>query len=244
MNAILVDDEPLARQEMQALIKEVSNIEILGAFSNARAALDFLSTNEIDLIFLDIEMPMVSGIEFARLLPTPTLVIFTTAYPQYALKSYELDAIDYLLKPVDKFRLDKAIKKAEAYKKLLLNHPEQNTLEGNTADFLLIKSDRRFHRIKYKDIRFIEGLKDYVVIHMANQKLITAMNLKTFHQKIPQDLFIRVSKSYIVNKNVIESFDHHNIYLNGNELPLGEFYKKDFFHLFSGGIISVDKDVS
>lgn len=244
MNCIIVDDEPLARQEMQALIKEVSNIEILGEFSNARAALDFLSTNDTDLIFLDIEMPMVSGIEFARLLPAPTLVIFTTAYPQYALKSYELDAIDYLLKPVETFRLDKAIKKAEVYKSLLSNHPEQNTLEGNTADFLLIKSDRRFHKIKYNEIRFIEGLKDYVVIHMANQKLITAMNLKTFHQKLPQDLFIRVSKSYIVNKNCIESFDHHTIYLNGNDLPLGEFYKKEFFSLFSGGTISADREIS
>lgn len=233
MNCIIVDDEPLARQEMQALIKEVSNIEILGEFSNARTALDFLNTNDTDLIFLDIEMPMVSGIEFARLLPAPTLVIFTTAYPQYALKSYELDAIDYLLKPVDTVRLDKAIKKAEIYKNLLLNHPEQNTLEGNTADFLLIKSDRRFHRVKYNDIRFVEGLKDYVVIHMASQKLITAMNLKTFHQKLPQDLFIRVSKSYIVNKTCVESFDHHTIYLHGNELPLGEFYKKEFFSLFT-----------
>ncbi|ETZ21933.1 LytTR family DNA-binding domain-containing protein [Pedobacter sp. V48] len=113
-----------------------------------------------------------------------------------------------------------------------------NTFEGNTADFLLIKSDRRFHRIKFDNIRFVEGLKDYVVIHLGDQKLITVMNLKTFHQKIPHDIFLRVSKSYVVNRNYIESFDHHTIYLGTNELPIGEVYKKDFFTIYSGGSIS------
>jgi DNA-binding LytR/AlgR family response regulator len=238
MNCIIVDDEPLARAEMEALINEVSSAKILGSFSNAWTALDFLKSNKVDLIFLDIEMPMVTGLDFATQLSGSMLVIFTTAYPQYALKSYELDAIDYLLKPIDKGRLDKAIKKAETYQSLLSGNPEKNTLEGNTADFLLIKSDRRFHRIKFEDIRFIEGLKDYVVIHLAGQKLITALNLKTFHQKIPQDIFLRVSKSYVVNKNYIDSFDHHTIYLGTNELPIGEVYKKDFFTIYSGGSIS------
>lgn len=217
MNCIIVDDEPLARAEMEALINEVSSIEILGSFSNALTALDFLKSNQVDLVFLDIEMPMVTGLDFAAQLPGATLIIFTTAYAQYALKSYEFDAIDYLLKPVDKHRLDKAIKKAEAYQKLLSDSPERNTIE---------------------DIRFIEGLKDYVVIHLAGQKLITAMNLKTFHQKIPQDVFLRVSKSYVVNKNYIESFDHHTIYIGGSEIPLGEVYKKEFFTIYSGGSIS------
>jgi len=240
MTCIIVDDEPLARAEMKALIMEVSNTEISAEFSNARTALIFLNANTVDLIFLDIEMPMVTGIEFAAQLPASTLIIFTTAYPQYALKSYELDAIDYLLKPIDNVRLEKAIKKAEAYKNLLSENTVKNTMEGNTKDFMLIKSDRRFHRIRFDEIRFIEGLKDYVVIHTASQKLITAMNLKTIHQKIPQDLFLRVSKSYVVNKNFIESFDHHTIYLNGNELPLGEVYKKDFFSMYSHGLISPD----
>ncbi len=238
MNCIIIDDEPLARTEMRALIQEVSTLEILGEFSNARAALNFLSSNVVDLIFLDIEMPMVSGIEFATQLPGSILIIFTTAYPQYALKSYELDAIDYLLKPIDKLRLAKAINKAEAYKNMLSNDTEKNTIEGNTKDFLLIKSNRRFHKIKFEDIEFIEGLKDYVVIHMANQKLITAMNLKTFHQKTPQEMFLRISKSYVVNKNFIESYDHNTVYLSGNELPLGEFYKNDFITVYSQGSIS------
>jgi DNA-binding LytR/AlgR family response regulator len=240
MNCIIIDDEPLAREEMQALIKEVSKIEILGKFSNAPTALDFLKENEVDLIFLDIEMPMVTGLEFAAQLPNKTLTIFTTAYPQYALKSYELDAIDYLLKPIAKERLEKAINKAETYKGLLSDDTAKGTIEAGTSDFLLIKSERRFYRINFTDIRYIEGLKDYVVIYTSNQKLITAMNLKTIHQKMPQDIFLRVSKSYVVNINYIESFDHHSIYIGGYEISLGEVYRKDFFTIYSGGTLNSD----
>src|SRR5689334_8216516 len=173
MTCIIVDDEPLAREEMQSLIEEVSELEIIGKFSNAVTALEFLKTTTADLIFLDIEMPLVTGLEFAEQLPRQSLIIFTTAYSKYALKSYELDALDYLLKPVDKKRLEKAINKAIAYNKLLSAETVKNTIEGNADEFLLIKADRRYYRINNKDIRFIEGLKDYVVIHTRNQKLIT-----------------------------------------------------------------------
>jgi len=240
MNCIIVDDEPLARSEMKALILEISALEVLGSFSNPRAASDFLANNPVDVVFLDIEMPMLNGIEFAAEVPTSTMLIFTTAYPQYALKSYELEAIDYLLKPIEITRLDKAIKKAEAYQQLLTASPQHNTVEGNTEEFMLIKSDRKFHKISFDAIRFVEGLKDYVVIYTADKKLITAMNLKTFHQKLPQELFLRVSKSYIVNKNSIDAFDHHTIYMADQEIPLGEIYKQDFFKAYSKGLISPD----
>lgn len=240
MKCIIVDDEPLARQEMQALINDVSDLEIIGSFSNAPAALKFIKINSVDLIFLDIEMPMVTGLEFAAQLPEDTLVIFTTAYPKYALESYELDAIDYLLKPIDKSRVQKAINKAETYKKLLSAETEKNTIESNTGDFMIIKSERKFFKINFADIKYIEGLKDYVVIYTGNQKLITAMNLKTIHQKIPNSTFLRVSKSYVINLNFIDSFDHHNIYLGENEVPLGEVYKKDFFKIYSGGSLNLE----
>lgn len=238
MNCIIVDDEPLARAEMQSLIHEVSKIDILGSFSNAPAAMEFLKTREIDLIFLDIEMPQVTGLEFAEILPKNTLVIFTTAYSQYALKSYELDAVDYLLKPIEKNRLEKAINKAELYKELLSKDTVKNTVESNTADFLFIKADRRYYKINFSDIKFIEGLKDYVVIHTQTQKLITAMNLKTIHQKIPENIFLRVSKSYVVNIHRIDSFDNHNIYIEDSEIPLGEVYKSAFFIQYSGGSLN------
>lgn len=240
MNCIIVDDEPLARKEMQALISEVSDLEILGTFGNAPSAVKFITDNEVDLIFLDIEMPMTSGLEFAAQLTKETLVIFTTAYPKYALDSYELDAIDYLLKPIDKIRLEKAIAKAKLYKKLLSDETEKITLENNSGEFLVIKSERRFYRIKFADIKYIEGLKDYVVIYTDKQKLITAMNLKNIHQRIPQDVFMRVSKSYVVNLSYINSFDHHNIFLEDVEIPLGDVYKKDFFKFYTGGSLNLD----
>ena len=240
MTCIIVDDEPLARGEMQSLIQEISEVEILGKFPNALQAAEFLKNNDVNLIFLDIEMPSVTGLKFARQIPDQTLVIFTTAYPQYALKSYELDAVDYLLKPIDKFRLEKALNKAMIYQKLLTDDTEKNIIEGSTNDFLLIKSDRKYHKINFKDIMFVEGLKDYVIIHTKNQRLITAMNLKTIHQKLVLDMFLRVSKSYIVNMGYIESFDKHTLYISEFEIPLGEVYKKEFFEIYSGGSLNAD----
>ncbi|MFP8892037.1 MULTISPECIES: LytR/AlgR family response regulator transcription factor [Chryseobacterium] len=240
MNCIIIDDEPLARSEMRSLITEISGIDILGEFSNAPSALEFLKDNEVDLIFLDIEMPMVTGLEFVEMLPKKSLIIFTTAYSQYALKSYELEAVDYLLKPVDPQRLEKAIDKAVLYTELLSKDTVKNTVESNTADFLFIKAERRFYKISFSDIKFIEGLKDYVVIHTKQQKLITAMNLKTIHQKISGETFIRVSKSYVVNMNFIDSFDNHNIYIEDSEIPLGEVYRSEFFTRFAGGLLNSD----
>ncbi|WP_047435819.1 MULTISPECIES: LytR/AlgR family response regulator transcription factor [Chryseobacterium] len=240
MNCIIIDDEPLARSEMRSLVTEISGIDILGEFSNAPSALGFLKDNDVDLIFLDIEMPMVTGLEFAEMLPKKSLIIFTTAYSQYALKSYELEAVDYLLKPIDPQRLEKAIDKAILYTELLSKDTVKNTVESNTADFLFIKAERRFYKISFSDIKFIEGLKDYVVIHTKQQKLITAMNLKTIHQKISGENFIRVSKSYVVNMNYIDSFDNHNIYIEDSEIPLGEVYRSEFFTRFAGGLLNSD----
>jgi len=240
MNCIIVDDEPLAREGMQAMIQEVSNLEIIGTFSNALAAADFLKTQSVDLIFLDIQMPKVTGLEFAEQLPEETLVVFTTAFSQYAVKSYELNAIGYLLKPIDKNRLKKVIEKAITYKQLLSKEVPKNTFEKSTDDFMFIKSERRFYKVLFSEILFIEGLKDYVVIYTATQKLITAMNLKTAHQKIAVTHFLRVSKSYVVNTQFIDSFDHHTLYVGEHEIPLGEVYKKDFLKYFSEGSLSSD----
>ncbi|WP_333577634.1 LytR/AlgR family response regulator transcription factor [Sphingobacterium sp.] len=240
MKCIVVDDEPLAREGIISLSREIPHIDILGEFSNAVSALDFIKNNEVDLVFLDIQMPKVSGLEFAEQIPEQTLVIFTTAYSQYALRSYELEAIDYLLKPIEKERLAKSVDKAMVYKKFL--HPEtlKNTVEGNNKEFILIKADRRFYKIKFHDILFIEGLKDYVVIHTKEKKLITAMNIKTIHQTINLPSFIRVSKSYIVNGNHIDSFDHQTIYLGENEIPIGNVYKKDFYTEYEKQILKAN----
>ncbi|WP_313254486.1 LytTR family DNA-binding domain-containing protein [Empedobacter sp.] len=237
MNCIIIDDEPLAREEMELLIKEVSELEIIGKFSNAMLASKFLETTVPAIIFLDIEMPFVNGLEFAKSIPKNSLIIFTTAYSQYAIDGYELDAIDYLLKPIDKNRLAKAVTKAVFYHHLLFNKVEENTIEENDDNYLFIKADRKQYKISFAEILFIEGLKDYVVLHTKTKKLITAMNLKTIHQKINADHFIRVSKSYIVNTQHINSFDNHTIYMNEFEIPMGETYRSDFMLKYSKGIL-------
>lgn len=236
MNCIIVDDEPLAREELQTMVRELSELEVIGVFSNALSALEFLKANTVDLIFLDIEMPRLNGLDFAAQISGQTLLIFTTAYAQYALKSYELDALDYLLKPIEPGRLEKAILKSLAYKKLLTERVK-NTFEGSNEDFLMIKSERRYHKINFKNIRFIEGLKDYVVIYTQKEKLITAMNLKNIHQKVPASTFLRVSKSYVVNVSFIDSFDNHTIYIDDFEIPIGEVYKHDFFDKYGAGLL-------
>lgn len=240
MNCIIIDDEPLARAEMKALVEEVSDIDIIGVFSNVPTALFFLRERQVDLVFLDIEMPMITGLELAAQLPEHTLIVFSTAYPQYALESYSLEAIDYLLKPIDKERLMKAIKKAALYRNLLSEQTAKNIIEGSTAEFLIIKSERKFHKVSFSEIRYIEGLKDYVVIYTSSQKLITAMNLKTIHSRIPGDIFLRISKSYVVNLNFITAFDHRTVYIGESDIPLGEVYKRDFFMTYSGGTLNLD----
>lgn len=240
MNCIIIDDEPLARDEMQSLVQEVSQLEIAGKFTDAMTALEFLNLHEVDIIFLDIEMPGVTGLEFAERVPRKSLIIFTTAYSQYAIRSYELDAVDYLLKPMEKTRVEKAIDKAIAYKKLLIGNSGAHVIPSPAEDFLFIKADRKYHKIKFVSIRFIEGLKDYVVIYTQNQKLFTAMNLKNMHQRLPSDIFLRVAKSYVVNKDLIDSFDNHTLYLGESEIPLGDAYRKEFIEKYLGGAVTPD----
>src|SRR4051812_40085178 len=179
MTCIVVDDEPLARQGMEMNIASISLLQLLGSFSNALAASDFLRKEKVDLIFLDINMPELSGLDFLKSFRDAPLVIFTTAYPQYALESYELDAIDYLVKPIRIERFLKAVNKAENHLRLLQHESHTNEVEKIADDFVYIKADRKFFKINFKDILYIEGLKDYVIIHTADNKIITSMNVKT-----------------------------------------------------------------
>jgi DNA-binding LytR/AlgR family response regulator len=232
MKCILTDDEPLARAGLQKMLAGISSVELLDSFSNAMDANDFLKDNEVDLMFLDIEMAALNGLEFAKSLITKPLIIFITAYPQYALDSYEIDTIDYLVKPVRMERLLKAINKAENYLKLLQKNTEEPETASVENDYVFIKSDRRFVKIFFKEILYIEGLKDYVVIQTENKKVLTAMNIKTIHAQLPDKNFTRVSKSFIVNTNHIVSVDAHSIYIKEEEIPIGSNFKDEFFEKF------------
>jgi len=238
MNCIIVDDEPLAREGMLLQLQDISEVNVIGCFNGAKKAREFMLHNSVDLIFLDIQMPGINGLEFAESVSEKTLIIFITAYSQYALKSYEVDAIDYLVKPVIKNRLEKSIRKAKAYHELLSNPQEKGTITDSDSDYMLIKSDRKFHKILFKDIIYVEGLKDYVVIYINDSKIITAMNLKTITQHLPETAFIRVSKSYLVNSSYIDSFDNHTIYIKSTEIPIGEVFRKKFLEQYLGKNIS------
>jgi len=235
MNCIIIDDEPLAREGLLLVLQSIPSISIVGSFNSARKANAFMQENPVNLIFLDIQMPDVNGLEFAASLPKETLVIFTTAYSKYALDSYQVDAIDYLVKPVMKDKLERAVSKALVYHGLL-NKP--GTTESIETDFMLIKAERRHHKIFFKDILYIEGLKDYVLIYTEESKIVTAMNLKTIQKHLDANSFARVSKSFLVNINHINSFDRHTIYIKQAEIPIGEMFKKPFLEMYLGKNIS------
>ena len=229
MNCIIVDDEPLGRKAIQLLVKETPTLKLLGSFGDAETAGKFLLENQVDLVFLDIRMAGADGIEFAKTMPDETLVIFTTAYPEYAVDSYELDAIDYLLKPVELARFQKAVEKACDYLLLLSEKPQKNQLESVTQNHIFVKADRRFYRVLFENILFIEGLKDYIIIQTNERKIITKTTLKAIQEQLPPDIFQRVNKSYIVNLNRIESFDTYDIFIGKHEIGIGNTYKDAFF---------------
>ena len=231
MNCIIIDDEPVAREAIEILVKDTSQLNLLGMFNNALAASKFMEENPVDLIFLDIQMPGITGIEFARNISKRSLVIFTTAYSEYAVDSYEVDAIDYLIKPIDPERFHKAVNKAIAYHSLLLKEEKENIEAGNT-EYFFVKSERRYFKINYKDILFIEGLKDYVIIQLDEQRVITRMNLKNIFELLPKHDFLRVNKSYIVNTKHIDSFDNNDIFMKTHEIAIGNTYRDAFFEAF------------
>lgn len=228
MRCIIVDDEPIARKGVKKLVDRIAGLTLLDSFSDGASALAYLNENEVDLIFLDIQMPGINGIEMARSLPKHTMIIFTTAFSEYALDSYEFDAIDYLVKPIEESRFRKAVDKAITYHSLLNEEPRE--LESMSAGHIFVRSDRRFYKINIKDILFIEGLKDYIIIQMTDQHVITHMSLTSISEMLPKSSFIRVNRSYIVNKEFVDSFDNNDIFIRNHELSIGNSYREQFFN--------------
>lgn len=229
--SLIVDDEPVARKGMKTLVEQIPQLVLTGSFNNALAASAFMNEHTVDLVFLDIQMPGITGLEFAQSIPKDTLVIFTTAYAEYALDSYDVGAIDYLVKLIEMNRFLKAVNKAVAYHKLLL--PETlERVEEIQEEYIFIKSERRYFRINFGDILFIEGLKDYSILQLEDQRVVTKINLKNIHEQLPGRQFLRVNKSYIVNVSRIDSFDTNDIFIKSYEIAIGGSYKKLFFEEF------------
>ncbi|WP_104381091.1 LytTR family DNA-binding domain-containing protein [Sphingobacterium sp. HMA12] len=220
---IVIEDEPLARRGLVKLLKGYDFLECLGMYGNTEDARMVMEEQQLDLIFLDINLPEESGWDFAQFIPAHIQIIFTTAYPNYALESYELNALDYLLKPIAEDRLKKALDKAASH----FQHkvPEKSPAVPN--DHIFVKADRKLFRLELNEIQYIEAMKDYVMIHTKDKKLMVAMNIKTIFNQLPNADFVRINKSFVVNLNKVESVDNHWVTIAGFEMPLGASFKED-----------------
>lgn len=234
MKCIIVDDEPIARMGMARLLNRHPDLEVVASLESASEAADFMVANKVDIAFLDIQMPGMTGIEFARQIPAETMVVFTTAYSEYAIDSYEVEALDYLLKPIDPLRFDKAVEKARQYRQLLTDAGNSQEVEQpkSSADYLIVKADRRYVRLRIADILFVEGLKDYVVISSEapadasrETKTITRQTIKNMEAILPAGKFLRVNKSNIVNTDHIDSFDSNDVFIRAHEIAIGASYR-------------------
>ncbi|MBI9067489.1 MAG: response regulator transcription factor [Salinivirgaceae bacterium] len=223
INCLVVDDEPLAREAIKEYIKRVPELHIAEECENAIQALSALRRNKIDLIFLDIEMPEINGISFIQTLKNIPGVIFTTAYRNYAVEAFDLDVIDFLLKPISFKRFLMAIDKF--YQRSGSKEITQ-TAKSETPKYLNVKADRRTHKIELQSIIYLESLKDYVKIVCENESIVTHESLSNLEDLLEADGFIRIHRSFVVAVNKIKSFDAETIFIEGKELPISRTYKK------------------
>ncbi|WP_348798227.1 LytR/AlgR family response regulator transcription factor [Flavobacterium adhaerens] len=226
IKAIALDDEPPALYILESFCSKIEHIDLQKIFTKSEDALKYLKKYPVDLLFLDINMPAISGIDFYKNLPHKTMVIFTTAYSEYAVEGFTLSATDYLLKPFSFIRFEQAVEKAYIQWKTQNQNPEQQ--------YLFVRADYSLIKILLSDILYIEGLDDYLKIHIQNQKTIVArMTMKALLQKLPESDFIRVHRSYIVAITKIDKVRNKIIYINQNEIPVSTSYEITFFALLN-----------
>jgi len=227
VKALIIDDEPLAREVIKEYSRKLPSLTIAGECGDAICAHEFLQANAVDLLFLDINMPKLSGIDFLRNYRFPPLVILTTAYSDYAMEGYELNVIDYLKKPFSFERFFKAYSKAEEM--LLLKQIAHKTLEKeSTSDFIFIKSDKKTIKVNIADICYIEGLGDYIKIYLSNKKLISNLSMKKIAELLPANKFYRIHKSFIVSLENMDSIEGNMIHIKEARLPIGNNFRADF----------------
>lgn len=228
LNCLIVDDEPLARNLLADYVRKVSYLELTDTCSNPLSALEVLRNHQIDLMFLDIQMPEITGISLLKSLQKKPLVILTTAYSEYALESYDLDVVDYLLKPItfDRFlkAVDKASQRISPRPEL---EPDQAGVE-KPEKFVFVKDGTKLVKINYDDILFVEGLKDYVTIVTRTQKIVSLQRLKALETQLPPDQFIRVHHSYIISRKAIDTIHKGEVQIGTHMIPISDSYRKAF----------------
>jgi len=240
IRCLVVDDEPLALNILEDYISKIPFLELVKATTNPIEALTRVQDGGIDLVFLDVQMPELTGIQFLKIANGKTKVILTTAYPQYALEGYELDVVDYLLKPIAFDRFYKAAQKAQTIIKPVagqstevVQHVQQQQ-QDFMSDFIFVKSEHKIQKVYLHDILFIEGLKDYISIFTPNERIITLQNMKKMEDTLPDKHFVRVHKSYIVALNKIDSIERSRIRIGDKIIPVGDTYRDDFFKIVDG----------
>jgi len=226
MRCLIVDDEPLAQQVLQNYLQRVDDLQLVKKCKNAMEAVQTLHKEKVDLIFLDIQMPVIDGLSFLKSLSNPPAVILTTAYPKYAMDGYDLNVVDYLLKPISFERFLKAVNKA-------IDHRKNATEEVTAADYMFLKVDSKLVKVNYADITHIEGMKDYLKVFVKEKILVIHQTMKRIEELLPKNRFIRVHKSYIVSLSAVNSIVGNMIEINGKEIPIGANYKEQLLTTIS-----------
>lgn len=220
IKCIIIDDEPSSQNVLKSFINKIDYLDLKQVCNDALEALEYLKNTSIDLLFLDINMPQLSGISFYKSLQNPPKVIFTTAYSEYALEGFDVNATDYLLKPFSFERFVKAVSKIK-------------NLKDNINSSIIIKSDKKLHKIKIEDILYIESLGDYIKVHLENYFLVVYKTLKKIYNELPKSTFIQTHKSFIINKNRLDYIEGNMVIINSIKIPLGQKYKKEFLESFN-----------
>lgn len=242
IRCLIVDDEPLALHVLEDYLSKIPFLHLAKSTTNPIEALTLVQEGNIDLVFLDVQMPELTGIQFLRIANGKAKVILTTAYPQYALEGYELDVIDYLLKPIAFDRFFKAVQKAQTIlqpavstaakpAESVSSSPQQQDF---LSDFIFVKTEHKIQKVYLNDILFIEGLKDYISIFTQAERIITLQNMKKMEDALPVKHFIRVHKSYIVSINKIDSIERSRIFIGDKVIPVGDTYREEFFKIVDG----------
>jgi DNA-binding LytR/AlgR family response regulator len=220
LSCLIVDDEPMARKGLEEYVKDVSFLEHAGSCENALKATEFLQHKPVDLLLLDINMPNVTGIEFLRSLENPPMVIFTTAHPDFALESYSLDVLDYLVKPIMPDRFQKATQKAYDYQLLRASSMA-------APDFFFIKCDHVFEKVQFNDVLYVEAMQNYCILHTPARKLIAYITLSGLEEKLPIAKFMKVHKSFIINLEKITALDRNDLFIGKVQIPVSRSLKEE-----------------
>lgn len=233
INCIIVDDEPMAREILENHLGKVEAIEVAGSCKSAIEAFNLISTQKIDLIFLDINMPEISGLSFAKSINKNIKIIFTTAYREYAVDGFDLQAVDYLLKPISFERLLQGVNKFLNESQQVLNH-EQKEIVQEKNDSIFVRSERKMIKINFCEILFIESLADYIKIHLKDKTVVTRETISSIEAKLPQNNFLRVHRSFVVALDAIDSFTNELVEIGKKQIPISRSYKETVLSRLEG----------